>query len=423
MPTLLQVNTTLNSGSTGRISEQISLLAEKKGWQCYIAHGGRYVNRSQLPTIQVSSKIDNIVHAIKGEFWGLRGFGSILSTRKFIRQLDKLKPDIVHLHNIHGYYINIEILLLYLAEKNISIVWTLHDCWSFTGHCTHFEKQGCNKWKTECGHCPLLMNQYKSRVFDRTRDNFRKKRELYSKLKNLTVVPVSNWLGNLVSQSILGMHKIKVINNGIDLDIFRPTNNSIRQNLGIKDNIKIILGVSSDFGPEKGKKEFIELSKNPRYQIIMVGLANKNNIPENIICISRTNSQKELAEYYSAADIFLNPTYNDTFPTTNIEAIACGTPVVTYRTGGSPEIIDAETGLVVERGDFHAMSCAIEKMLEKGKNYYSEACRNRAVRLYDKNERFLDYIKLYDEILKANSKRNSVGLESPYIDMGMQYEF
>lgn len=402
MPKLVQINSTLNSGSTGRIAEQISLLAEQNGWNCFLAHGGRYLNKSKVKTIQISSKMDNLIHAAKGEFLGMHGFGSTYSTKRFIKLLEEIKPDIVHLHNIHGYYVNVEILFSYLAVKNIRIVWTLHDCWSFTGHCTHFEKQGCNKWKTKCHDCPLLMAQYKSRIFDRTTKNFQIKRELYSNLKHLTIVPVSNWLSGLVSQSILGNKNVRVINNGVDLNIFNICKSNIRKKLGISNYKKIILGISSDFGPEKGKKEFIEFAKKTNFQIIMVGLSNadRKGLPDNIICISRTNSQKELAEYYTAADIFLNPTYNDTFPTTNIEALACGTPVITYRSGGSPEIIDASTGIVVERGDIRAMSEAIDEMLNRGKDYYSTACRKRAEKFYNKDERFMDYINLYNELIQ-----------------------
>lgn len=401
MPTLVQINTTLNSGSTGRIAEQISLMAQQRGWDCYIAHGGRYVNKSQFKTIPISSKTDNILHAIKGEFFGRHGFGSTISTRKFLKRLDEIKPDIVHLHNIHGYYVNIELLLTYLAEKNIPVVWTLHDCWSFTGHCTHFENEGCIKWKTECGNCPLLMAQYKSRIFDRSKTNYYIKKNLYSRMPNLTIVPVSGWLGNLVKQSILKQHTVKVINNGIDLTIFMPTPSDIRIRLGIAENKKMLLGVvASGFDDEKGKKEIIELSKDPRFQVVLVGLSDdeKKNLPQNIICINRTNSQKELAEYYTAADVFLNPTYNDTFPTTNIEALACGTPVVTYLTGGSPEIIDENTGLAVERGDLEAMKKAIEEIFTKGKDYYAKACRERAELKFNKDERFIDYIKLYNNL-------------------------
>lgn len=399
MPTLLQINTTLNLGSTGRIAEQISLMAETNGWDCYIAHGARYVNQSKIKSIQIGSKITNVMHAIKGEYFGMQGFGSTLSTYRFIKKIQRIKPDIIHLHNLHGYYINIAVLFKYLAKANIPIVWTLHDCWSFTGHCTHFESQGCYKWKTECSDCPLLMLQYKSRLIDRSNRNFKIKKKLYSHLKNITIVPVSNWLGSLVRESILKGHRIKIIRNGIDLDSFKPTQSNVKERMNINSDKKIVLGVvDSGF---KGKKEFIALSKDSNYQVVIVGVKKDwmNDIPDNIICVPRTNSQKELAEYYSAADVFVNPTQNDTFPTTNIESIACGTPVVTYNAGGSPEILDENTGIVVERNDIKALHTAVETILANGKGYYAEVCRNRAVLNFNKDDRFMDYINLYTDLM------------------------
>ncbi len=399
MPTLLQINTTLNLGSTGRIAEQISLMAEANGWDCYIAHGARYVNQSKIKSIQIGSKITNVMHAIKGEYFGMQGFGSTLSTYRFIKKIQRIKPDIIHLHNLHGYYINIAVLFKYLAKANIPIVWTLHDCWSFTGHCTHFESQGCYKWKTECSDCPLLMLQYKSRLIDRSNRNFKIKKKLYSHLKNITIVPVSNWLGSLVRESILKGHRIKIIRNGIDLDSFKPTQSNIKGRMNINSDKKIVLGVvDSGF---KGKREFIALSKDSNYQVVIVGVKKDwmNDIPDNIICVPRTNSQKELAEYYSAADVFVNPTQNDTFPTTNIESIACGTPVVTYNAGGSPEILDKNTGIVVERNDIKALHTAVETILANGKGHYAEMCRNRAVLNFNKDDRFMDYINLYTDLM------------------------
>ena len=400
MATLIQINTTLNSSSTGRIAEQISILAEKHGWNCYIAHGNLFVNKSQIKNIQIGTKFGNYIHAALGEFAGMHGFGSYLATYYFIRKLKKIKPDIVHLHNLHGYYINIELLFKYLSKVNIPVVWTLHDCWSFTGHCTHFDYHGCSKWKTQCYECPLLMAQYKSRFIDRSKTNYIIKKKLYNNLNNLTIVPVSNWLGTLVRQSILKTHAVNVIQNGIDLDIFSPKEANIRSRLNIQHNKKIILGVvSSGF---KGKQEFIELSKDERFQVIIVGVQKQwiKDLPDNIICIFRTNNQSELAEYYSAADVYVNPTYNDTFPTTNIESLACGTPVVTYRTGGSPEILSPETGLVVDRGDYKSLIEAILTCCGNGKAFYHDACVKRAHDLFNKDERFMDYIQLYESLLK-----------------------
>lgn len=400
---LLQINATLNIGSTGRIEEQIAEKASLNGWECYSAHGGRYIGDSKFNTVQISSKIDNYLHAFEGEYLGRHGLGSTISTKRFIEKVKQLKPDIIHLHNIHGYFINYKLLFEYLAEAKIPVVWTLHDCWSFTGHCTHFESYGCGKWKTECARCPLPMAQYKTRLVDRSKKNFHLKKALYEKLRNVTIVPVSNWLANYVSMSILSQFTVKVIHNGIDINAFQPINNNLREELRIPSSKPIILGVvGSGFDVEKGRREFIRLSSNESLQVVLVGLTDKDAIglPNNIIKIGRTSSQSELAKYYTAADVLLNPTYNDTFPTTNIEALACGTPVITYKTGGSPETLDERTGIIVERGDENGLLYAIDTVLGNGKASYSKRCRERAVKYYNKEERFLDYVMLYEQLIQ-----------------------
>lgn len=400
MPKLLQINVTLGSGSTGRIAEQIAEKAKAHGWDCFMAHGGRYVGKSDFKAIQVSSRFDNYIHAIEGEFLGLHGLGSYFSTRRFVKKVKEIKPDVVHLHNIHGYYINYKVLFEFLAESQIPLVWTLHDCWSFTGHCTHFENGGCEKWKTECGKCPLMMAQYKSRLIDRSRKNFLLKKSLYERLSNVTIVPVSNWLENYVSQSILGIFPIHVIHNGIDINVFTPTKDNVRKRYGISKDKTLVLGVlGSGFDVEKGRREFVQLASDESVQIILIGLTDKDKegLPESIIKLGRTRSQKELAEYYRAADVLLNPTYNDTFPTVNLESIACGTPVVTYRTGGSPEAIDEHSGIVVEKGDYDGIVAAINEIKQKGKTSYGVACRERAEKYFNKDERFEEYVRLYEK--------------------------
>lgn len=401
MKTIIQINTTCNWGSTGHIVEQISLMAARDGWNCIIAHGSRYVNKSQFPTIPIGNRLDNYFHAFCGEFMGMHGLGSIYSTKQFIKKIDCIKPDLIHLHNIHGYYINYKVLFNYLAESQIPVVWTLHDCWSMTGHCTHFDMIGCNKWQTECGRCPLLMAQYKSRLFDRSKSNFLLKKRLYDELDKVTVVPVSNWLAGIVSRSILSKFPVRVIQNGIDISLFQPVQNTIRAKYSIPTDKMLILSVMNGYDKEKGIEEINKIAETNQYAVMVVGLSKNQTkgLSRNIINVGRTNNQAELASYYSAADVFLNPTYNDTFPTTNMEALACGTPVITYRTGGSPEIIDQKTGIVVEKGDYGDLLNAINTVFENGKEKYTNACRKRAVEKFNKSDRFVDYIKLYDEIL------------------------
>lgn len=402
MKKLIQINATCNWGSTGRIAEQIALLAIENGWDCYIVHGSRYKRPSQVISIEVGTTFSDWIHAFNSKLWGWHGLGSRYATRHLIKKLESIKPDIIHLHNIHGYYINYPILFQYLKKENIPVVWTLHDCWSMTGHCTHFEMIGCDRWKSICYNCPQKQAQYGTILLNRSRRNYLLKKKYFTSITKLTLVPVSQWLAGIVAQSFLQNAKIQVINNGINLDIFKPQPTKLRDKLNIPNSKHILLGVATDWDHEKGLPEFIELSKNSNFQIILIGLTEGQikKLPKEIIGIQRTANQQELVEYYCCADILVNPTYNDTFPTVNIEALACGTPVVTYRTGGSPEILSPETGIVVEKGNYTELVKAIETVLENGKEHYSQECIARATQNYNQNERFQDYIRLYNELIK-----------------------
>ena len=402
MSRLLSINATLNWGSTGRIVEQIAQLAQSSGWDCYTAHGARYIRESSPRTIQVSSEFDNRLHAIKSFLMGGHGLGSKHSTRLFVEAIKGINPDIIHLHNIHGYYINYPILFNYLKECNIPVVWTFHDCWSMTGQCTHFELIGCKKWKSVegCNHCPQLGASYKT-IVDRSHRNWKLKKEIFTAVENLTIVTVSEWLKNIVENSFLGAKSIKVIHNGVDLNCFKPTPVT-RMELGLDEEKPVVLGVSSEWGKKKGIKEFIELAMNETYQVVMIGVTEQQlkSLPSSIKAIKRTNNVKELVKYYSVADVFVNPTYEDSFPTVNLESLACGTPVVTYRTGGSPEAIDEETGIIVEQGDLLGLIKSIEIITSKKKDEISSICRRRAERLFNKDDRFNDYIDLYNSLIK-----------------------
>lgn len=403
MPKLLQINSASNVGSTGKIAEQIGLLAATKGWDCFVAHGARYVGNSKLSTFQVSSAYEEKCHWMKSFALDAHGFGSEKGTKRLVEWMEEVKPDVVHLHNIHGYYVNIPILFNYIYKKNIPVIWTLHDCWSFTGHCVYFDRVGCNRWLKGCGQCPQLTSYPRSLFLDRSVRNLRMKRQVIGRLPKLTLVPVSEWLGDLVKQSYLGKYPVHVIHNGIDLNVFKPTESDLKKQYGI-DGKFVVLGVADIFGDRKGLEEFIQLhqSYGDDIQIVLVGVSEeeKKQLPEGIIALRRTTNVNQLVEFYSMADVFANPTYEDNFPTTNIEALACGTPVITYRTGGSPEAVDENTGVVVEKGNYEALVTAIKQIRQKGKASYCDACRKRAVEQFNKDDRFLDYIKLYDEVIK-----------------------
>lgn len=403
MPKLFQINVAINYGSTGKIAEQVGSLVMQWGWDSYIAHG-RYINTSNSKAIKVGGILDWFFHALMTRLTDKHGLFSRIATRKLIRKISAINPDIIHLHNIHGYYINFKILFEYLRKTNIPIVWTLHDCWTMTGHCTHFEYAGCERWKTGCFDCPEKMSYPTSLLFDCSRKNHIAKRELFTSVKNMTIVPVSNWLGGIVKESFLKDYEVNVIHNGVDIQKFQPTQSDIREEYSIFDK-KIILGVASPWGRRKGLTDFFELGQyisSEKYQIVLIGLSENQikQLPNGIIGLTRTESVEALAKWYSVADVFVNPTYEDTYPTTNLEAISCGTPLITYRTGGSPESVTLQTGRVVERGNVEGIAKAIEVICAEDRNEMRKLCRDYAVANFDQKECFKKYIDLYAEILQ-----------------------
>lgn len=400
---LLQINTVANWGSTGRIAEEIGIAAIEQGWESYIAYGrGNPTSNSNL--IRIGSDFDMKLHGIQTRLFDNHGLCSRKVTRDFINQIDVINPDIVHLHNIHGYYINYQLLFKYLKSKNVPVVWTLHDCWALTGHCAYFTFVDCDKWKYGCSDC-MQSRAYPSSIFiDRSKKNWEDKKTAFNSLKKLTVVPVSDWLVNIVKESFLKDANINRIYNGVNLETFKPYKvMNLKHKLAIDDKI-VLLGVASVWDERKGLKDFIKLREllSDNKIIVLIGLNEEQikKLPKGIIGIKRTNNVQELSAYYSEADIFINPTWEDNFPTTNLEALACGTPVITYRTGGSIEAIDENTGLIVTPGDIKGLSNAINSILSNKNLLYTELlCRNRAIKEYNKNDRYRDYLDLYNILL------------------------
>lgn len=362
---ILMINSVCGIKSTGRICTDLAVELEKQGHEVKIAYGRENVpEQFQKHAIRIGSEWDVRFHGIKARLFDAMGLGSKEATQKFIDWVEEFNPDIIHLHNIHGYYINIEILFKYLKKCKKKIIWTLHDCWTFTGHCAYFDYYGCNKWKSGCkGICACKKDYPATLLLSRAEENYQIKKSLFTGINNLTIVTPSQWLASLVKKSFLSEYNVKVIHNGVNTDVFKPTPSEIKSIYSI-GNKKIILGVASIWDRRKGLETFIELSKQIEddYKIILIGL-NKEQIkklPNTIIGIERTNSTKELAEFYSVADVFLNPTLEDNYPTTNIEAIACGTPVISYDTGGSGESA-IFYGSVVKKGDITAIIQEIKR--------------------------------------------------------------
>lgn len=403
MPTLLQINVVANSGSTGRIAEDIGKLAISQGWKSYIAYGrGKPNSSSQLIPIN-NYKLDFYIHAIQTRLLDNHGLASSHNTKRLIKIIQKINPDIIHLHNIHGYYINYSILFKYLCQTKIPIVWTLHDCWSYTGHCSHYSYIKCNKWQYGCYNCPQKERYPASWFIDRSPKNYNIKKRHFTSLNNLTIVTVSKWLEKEVKKSFLKNLPINTIYNGIDINIFKPQNISKSEKCTNFIDKFIVLGVANVWDNYKGLKDFIEIRKSlpDDYIIILIGLNSKQirELPNGIIGIQRTNNMTELAQYYSIADVYLNTSIEETYGMTTCESMACGTPVIVYNSTALPELVTKETGFVVEPGDLNNVISILKSLKSSNKDKYSNACRNRVIHYFNKDERFIEYLDLYKNLI------------------------
>lgn len=363
MSRILFINSVCN-GSTGTICKNLYKAAVEAGHECCIAYGRGEAPRG-FNTIKIGNKLDFYLHVLKARLFDASGFGSKRATKEFIKNIDEFKPDIIHLHNIHGYYVNVEILFKYLKEHpEIKKVWTLHDCWTFTGHCVHYTYVKCDKWKYSCNDkCPNK-NDYPKALFSRIKSNFNKKKQIFNGVKNMVLVTPSKWLKAEVEKSFLKKYHIEVINNGVDTNIFKSVKSTIKRVYGI-ENKKIILGVASVWDKRKGLDLFIDLSRqlDNDYQIVLIGLNKKQikKLPSKIIGISRTESAEELAKWYSVAHVYFNASIEETFGMTTVEAISCGTPVIAFNKTALPEIVD-KNGILIKENDLGELKNIISKI-------------------------------------------------------------
>lgn len=401
---VVQINATCGVGSTGKICTGISQVLTENGVQNYILYSNK--GNGDPLGIRCSDNTYIKIQALKSRICGNYGFNSHKATRKMISELKRIEPDIVHLHNIHGHDCDLEMLFQYFKSQNTKLVWTFHDCWAFTGYCPHFTMKKCDRWRTQCSQC-VQKHEY-SWLLDRSSYLFTKKKKLFQGL-DLTIVTPSSWLADLVKQSFLKDYPVRVIHNGIDLTVFQAVESNFRDTYRL-ENRKIILGVSFDWGERKGLDVFVKLAEQlpAEYQIVLVGTNDKTEkkLPDNILSIRRTHNQQELAEIYAAADVFVNPTREENYPTVNMESIASGTPVLTFRTGGSPEILDETCGSVVACDDIEALEQEIIRICTD-KPYTKEACLKKA-KEFDKNERFKEYMELYERINTAGAEGHRI---------------
>ena len=386
-----------DNGSTGKIMLDIFSVLDKDNERiAFVSH--KYGNAPYVKRIH--SKFGYRVHKFLSMYLGLDEWGSYFSTKKMIRALKKFSPDLLHLHNIHSHALNYRLLFRYIKKENLKTVWTLHDCWAFTGGCFYFERSGCERWKTGCGSCPDLKSAGMIVPLDCTRKLFRIKKMAFTGVKDMTLVTPSDWLKELAEQSFLKEYEIRVIRNGINTEIFSPTDAHTCEDT-IDFSKKILLGVAAPFTERKGFSDFLKLAEilDDPYRLVLVGVSQeqKKLLPENVIGICRTENQNQLAELYSRAYAFVNLTYEDNFPTVNLEALACGAPVVCYRTGGAAEMLTEENGVVLEQGDYKGVLDALPK-LEKIRENSGEFARE-AKSMYSKEQMGRSYIDLYEQIL------------------------
>lgn len=395
---ILEINS-CNYGSTGNIMLQIGEQARAAGHQVTVAYPDSRTNRAKCvqDDVFIGNRFSRNLHLLLGKYTGRSGMFSWLSTVRFLRKFDKQRPELMHLHNLHQSYINLPLLFRYVKKHHVRVVWTLHDCWAFTGHCPHFTIAKCDKWKTGCHSCSQY-KEYPQSFVDDSKAMWKLKKKWFTGVEDMTIVTPSRWLADLVKRSFLRDYPVKVIHNGIDPEIFKPIQSDFRKKHGIPKDKYILLGVAFGWGVRKGLDVFVELAKqldNEKYQIVLVGTDEKvdQQLPPNIISIHRTSNQQELAQIYTAVDLFVNPTREENYPTVNMEALACGTPVVTFRTGGSPEIIDETCGSVVDCDDIDALSREVQHICEN-KPYSMESCLKRAAG-FCVNNRYKEYLELY----------------------------
>ena len=412
---IVQINTICGVGSTGRIAADLYRLAEEKGEKSAFVYGRGTHPEDLKQVYKTGSTVDFGCHVLRNFFMDGSGFGSAEPTRKMLRWLEEWKPDLIHLHNIHGFYLQIELLFAFIRENRIPVVWTLHDCWPLTGHCAHFDYVGCDKWKEGCYQCVQHRTGYPYALFcDNSRANYIRKRDAFCQAEKMTIVTPSKWLGKIVEQSFLKSYPVKVIPNGIDLTRFsyKPDTpyavDFVQQNH--LTGKKIILGVSNGWIQRKGFAYFEELAQRleDSWRIILVGVNARQrkelcrHYRGKIIPVERTQNIEQLAALYSLADLFVNPTLEDTFPTTNLEALACSTPVITFRTGGSPEMLDESCGRVVTRGDSRELEETIRNTMEEVDSMRPH-CREKALQ-YDRFTQYEKYISLYHEMMESSRK-------------------
>lgn len=374
---VLMINSVCGIGSTGRICTDLARRLETEGHEVKIAYGrsGTVPEQDQKYGVRIGTALGVRLHGVESRLLDNHGLASKAATRRFLRWAEQYDPQMLWLHNLHGYYLNYEFLFEWIKGRpQMQVKWTLHDCWAFTGHCSYFTKAQCEQWKTHCLHCTQTRQYPASFALSNCDRNFDRKRAAFTNVPNMTLVTPSQWLASLVKQSFLKDYSVEICYNAINTYIFKPTPSDFRERYGLTEK-RIILGVASVWNERKGLNDFFQLAQmlDEHYVIVLVGLSKKQmkKLPENIIGIPCTNSAEELAEIYTAADVFLNPTYEDNYPTVNLEAEACGNRVISYNTGGCKETLHRSDSLIIGIGELSKVVKSLQTMEEQDENCFS----------------------------------------------------
>lgn len=401
------INSFFSVGGPPRIVNGIYDTLKEQGHECKIAAARAEMYKPE-DSIMIGNKHTPYINALSCRFFDNDGFLSKSATKKLVNEIIEYDPDIIHLHNLHGYYINIEILFDYLKKSGKKIFWTLHDCWAFTGHCSYFSVVQCEQWKSKCLHCSQTKSYPSCNFKGRVKENFSRKKQAFADVPNMTIITPSQWLAKLARQSFLGQYPIEVVNNGVDLAKFSPSNSDFKKKNNIIEK-KVVLGVAQVWDERKGLLDYFKLANtlSSEYQVVLVGLSKGQlkSLPKNVLGLSKTNSIEELVNIYSAADVFVNLTYEDNFPTVNIEALACGTPIITYNTGGSPEIADEENEIVCNQGDILQVKGAIESFTHGKKRYDVEKLTMNAKK-YSRQIMTNKYLDIYGVSTKTRGNKD-----------------
>ncbi len=395
---VLMINSLCGIRSTGRICTDLAVDLAAAGHEVKIAYGrGNVPEPYRRFCIRIGSDVDVNLHGVKSRLTDGSGWGSVTVTKRFIKWIKEYDPDIIHLHNLHGYYLNVELLFRYLKTCGKQILWSFYDCWSFTGHCAHFDFNQCDKWKSGCDRCAHT-NKYPKSFVNRAAQNYQRKKKLFTEIPDLQLIVPSRWMARMVSQSYMQNYPVHILPNGIDLSAFKTTKSDLRNQLGIGDR-HLVLGVASTWTEMKGLSYFNRLAKElpqDRYQVVLVGRANAKELSNQILHIPETADIGELCRLYTAADVFVNPTLQETQGLTTVEAFACGTPAVVFNSGGAAECVDDTCGIVVERGDYQGMLSAACRVCEE-KPFSEQSCMAKANE-YSKSSCYSAFMKLYAEL-------------------------